>query len=423
MAMDKRFLWGVATSAFQLEGSASADWAGWDKALKYNPDITNHYSLYKEDVLLLKSLGVNAYRFSIEWSRIEPREGEWDEEALDHYLKIVELLRENNIEPMVTLHHFTHPLWFTRKYAWHEQSSIDKFLRFAQKVIPHFGNVRYWITFNEPYVLMLGGYLEGCMPPGLKDASLAVKALTNMLTCHAEAYDIIHRQIPGAMVSVAHNMAAIGPWHWWNPADRILSRIGTYFYDHSLIDAFMTGELKFRLPLMRPLNIKVPIMGKLDFMGVNYYTRIHLRFNPFNRMCVELRHRDLSGHGLTDLGWEIHPAGFERVLRYASRLRGREGRQVPIIITENGIATNNEEKKMNFIKMHVNVIDECIKQGIDIRGYFYWSFIDNYEWLEGLDARFGLYRVDFENQGLRRIPTTAAAFYSALIKRRSVTRT
>ncbi|MDA8324920.1 MAG: family 1 glycosylhydrolase [Nitrospiraceae bacterium] len=412
--MEKGFLWGAATSAFQLEGSASADWAAWDPSIKERPEIINHYTLYKDDILLLKSLGLNAYRFSVEWSRVEPREGQWDEEALDHYLRVAELLRENNIEPMVTLHHFTHPDWFTRKYAWHEPSSVEKFLKFAEKIITKIKNVRYWTTFNEPYVLMLGGYIEGCMPPGLKDVSLAVKALKNMLTCHAGAYDMIHGRTPGAMVSVAHNMAAIVPWNRWNPADRLLSRIGKYFYGHSLIDAFMTGELKFRLPLMRPVTVRAPIKGKLDFMGVNYYTRVHLRSNPFKRMCVELRHKDIGGHGLTDLGWEIHPDGLERVLKYASRLR------VPIIITENGIATHDEEKKTNFIRMHVDVMEECIGQGLDIRGYFYWSLIDNYEWLQGLDARFGLYRVDFESKDLRRTPTPAAEFYSRLIKKASL---
>ena len=415
----EKFLWGAATSAFQLEGSASSDWAGWDSSLKKMPEITGHYNRYKEDLFLLKSLGLNAYRFSVEWSRVEPREGQWDEGAIDHYAKVVELLHEYNIEPMVTLHHFTHPLWFTRRYAWHAPSSAEKFLRFAEKIITRLKDVRYWITFNEPYVLLLGGYIEGCMPPGLKDIRLAVKALENMLVCHGGAYDVIHGFKPGAMVSVAHNMAAIAPWNWWNPADRVLARIGTYFYDHSLMEAFADGRLKFRLPGMGPVDIEVPIRGKLDFMGVNYYTRLHLRFNPFKRMFAELRHRDLDGHGLTDLGWEIHPGGLERVLKYASRLRGEDGRQVPIIITENGIATHDEEKRMNFIKMHVGILEKCLGQGIDIRGYFYWSLIDNYEWLQGLDARFGLYRVDFDGGSLRRIPTPSAAYYSHLIKSKS----
>ncbi len=404
------FLWGVATSAFQLEGSPYADWASWDALLDTKPDVTNHYALYKEDLNLLKDLGVNAYRFSLEWSRIQPREHAWDDSAIAHYQEVVDILVKNNIEPIVTLHHFTHPIWFIKKYPWHEAASIEKFLLFIERIVSTLKGIRHWITFNEPYVLILGGYFEGCTPPGIKDVSLGVKALKNILTSHGKAYDIIHSHIPDAKVSVAHNMAALAPWRIWNPLDSLLSRIAKHFYNHSLIDAFLTGTLHIKFPFKKAIEIVVPIKDKLDFFGVNYYTRIHMRFNPFKKMGVELRHRDIDGYGLTDMGWEIHPHGLEKVLRYASKL------EVPLIITENGIATHDSEKKIKFMKRHVDVLERCIKDGIDVRGYFYWSLIDNYEWLQGLDARFGLYRVDFDT--LKRRPTNAAAYYSYLIKSR-----
>ncbi len=406
----EKFLWGVATSAFQLEGSPYADWTSWDLILSAKPEVTNHYNLYKEDLALLNELGVNAYRFSLEWSRIQPRENVWDEKALSHYQEIINILINYNIKPMVTLHHFTHPLWFIKKYPWHEDASIEYFLRYVEKVLAALKGVRYWITFNEPYVLLLGGYLEGCMPPGKKDASLAVKAVRNILTCHGSAYEMIHGRVPHAMVSVAHNMAALAPWGSWNPLDRILSKIAKYFYNHSLLDAFKTGILVIKFPFRDAIEITVPIKDKLDFFGVNYYTRVHMRFNPFKKMGVELRHRDIDGYGLTDIGWEIHPYGLEKVLRYASRLK------VPLIITENGIATRDSQKKIRFMRRHVDIVERCLKNGLDVRGYFYWSLIDNYEWLQGLDARFGLYKVDFDT--LKRNPTSAAAYYSYLIKSR-----
>ncbi len=409
--LNKTFLWGVATSAFQLEGSPYADWTSWDSILNSRPDVTNHYDLYKEDLCLLKELGVNAYRFSLEWSRIQPRENEWNEEAISHYQDIINILLENNIEPMVTIHHFTHPLWFIKKYPWHVDTSIEKFLVFVEKIISTIKGVKYWITFNEPYILLLGGYLEGCMPPGIKDTDLAIKALKNILSCHGRVYDIIHSKMPDAMVSVAHNMAAFSPWRRWNPLDKLLTKIAKYFYNHSLLDAFITGKLLIKFPFKKPIEVNVPIKGKLDFFGVNYYTRIHIRFNPFRKMGVELRHLDLDGYGLTDIGWEIHPHGLEKVLRYASKLK------VPLIITENGIATHDNEKKIKFMKKHIDVVEKCIKDGLDIKGYFYWSLIDNYEWLQGLDARFGLYKVDFDT--LKRKPTNAAAYYSFLIKSRN----
>lgn len=405
------FFWGVATSAFQLEGSPHADWTSWDLILSERPDVTNHYTLYREDLQLLKELGVNAYRFSVEWSRIQPRENIWDNEAVAHYQEVIDILIENNIEPMVTLHHFTHPLWFIKKHPWHEDASIEKFLIFAAKMVRTLKGVRYWITFNEPYVLILAGYFEGCTPPGLRNVPLGVKALKNILACHGEAYDIIHSNVPDAMVSIAHNMAALAPWNRWNPLDRLLSRIAKHFYNHSLLDAFITGTLSVKFPFKKAVGISVPIMGKLDFFGVNYYTRIHMRFNPFKKLGVEMRHRDIDGYGLTDMGWEIHPHGLEKVLRYASKLN------VPLIITENGIATHDCQKKIRFMKRHIDVLEQCIKNGIDVRGYFYWSLIDNYEWLQGIDARFGLYKVDFNT--LERKPTNAAAYYSYLIKSRN----
>jgi len=408
--MRQSFLWGVATSAFQLEGSPHADWASWDAILSSTPAVTNHYALYKKDINLLKELGVNAYRFSIEWSRIQPKENQWDEEAIAHYQEIVSILIENNIEPMITLHHFTHPLWFIKKYPWHEERSIEHFMSFTEKILSSIRGVKYWITFNEPYVLILGGYLEGCMPPGVNDVSLAVKAMEHILICHGKAYDMIHSILPESMVSVAHNMAALAPWKRWNPLDRVLAKIAKYFYNHSLLDAFLTGTLRVKFPFGRTMHIAVPVRDKLDFFGVNYYTRVHMRFNPFKKMGVELRHRDIDGYGLTDMGWEIHPHGLERVLRYASKLN------VPIIITENGIATRNDRTKIKFMKGHIDVLERCIKNGIDVQGYFYWSLIDNYEWLQGLDARFGLYKVDFNT--MERIPTKAATYYSYLIKSR-----
>ncbi len=408
--MDKKFLWGIATSAFQLEGSVDADWTAWDPALRRRPEASNHYELYREDLRLLKDLGVNAYRFSIEWSRIEPEEGRWDEEVLDHYGHIVDILAASGIEPMITLHHFTHPRWFLEKYPWHAGDAEGKFLSFAEKVVSGFSpNVRYWITFNEPYVFLLGGYLEGCMPPGIKELPMALKAIENMLACHARAYDMIHKYRPDAMVSVAHNMAAFSPWHRWNPADRLLSRVAARFYNHSLIDAFMRGVLEVRFPFQRPLEIPAPVKGKLDFFGVNYYTRVHMRFNPFKKMGAELRHRDLDGRGLTDMGWEIHPEGLRKVVEYASRLK------VPIIITENGIATHDDGRKINFLRRHVTAVQQCIRDGLDIRGYFYWSLVDNYEWIQGFDSRFGLYNVDFES--FQRKPTRAATYYANLIKK------
>ncbi len=407
---NKDFLWGVATSAFQLEGSPYADWSTWDSIFELNPKVTNHYELYKEDIKLIKNLGVNAYRFSIEWSRIQPAENYWNKEVVQHYQKIIDLLRENNITPMVTIHHFTHPIWFITKYPWHKRKSIEKFTEYVEKLIENIKGVDYWITFNEPYLLILGGYLEGCIPPGYRDLNLGMKALKNILISHSNIYDLLHLINKNSMVSIAHNMAVFAPWCRWNPFDRVLSKVAKRFYNHSIIDGFLEGKITLPIPFRKGIEIEVPIKGKIDFFGINYYTRVHMRFNPFRKLFIEFRHRDIDGHGLTDMGWEIYPRGLKKVLKYASRLN------VPLIITENGIATRDDNIKIKYIKSHIDVIENAIAQGMDVRGYFYWSLIDNYEWLHGLDARFGLYRVDFKT--FKRIPTKAAYFYSYLIKSR-----
>ena len=206
-------------------------------------------------------------------------------------------------------------------------------------------------------------------------------------------------------------MSVFAPWKRWNPLDRLLKKTANYFYNHSIINAFQTGIFIIKFPFSKPVEIEVPIKDKLDFFGINYYTRIHLRFNPFRKMGVELRYADIEGNGLTKMGWEVHPRGLAKVLRYASRL------DLPLMITENGIATHDTGEKVKYMKKHIDVVEKCLRDGIDVRGYFYWTLIDNYEWLQGLDARFGLYRVDFET--LERTPTFAATYYAYLIQSRS----
>lgn len=407
--MRSDFFWGVSTSAFQLEGSPHADWASWDPKIRSKPSITHHYHLYREDLSLLKDLGLNAYRFSLEWSRIQPEKGKWNAEAIRHYQKIVDFLRQHDMEPLLTLHHFTHPAWFIKKYPWHHDQSQSLYLEYIEKMASTLKGVRYWITFNEPYVFLLGGYLDGCMPPGIQDSSLFIKALRNILTCHGEAYDLIHASVPDAQVGLVHNMVAFAPSQNMNPLDRILSKVARSFYNRSLIGAFLSGRLTLKFPLRRAVSFHIPIKGKLDFLGVNYFTRVHLRFNPLKKMGVELIYKDREGHGLTDMGWEIHPKGLEEVLKEAWKLH------IPLIITENGIATTDDEQKTKFIEKHIEVLKGCLKKGMDIRGYFYWSLIDNYEWFEGFGARFGLYQVDFDT--LERKPTQTAYYYASLVRK------
>jgi beta-glucosidase len=175
------FLWGVATSAFQIEGSDHADWAGWDPLASAQPLMTGHYERFREDVGLLRELGVNAYRFSVEWSRIQPSERVWDDSAIEHYRRLVDELLASGIQPMLTLHHYTHPDWFHGATPWHGGLAAERFAAFTQRVVDALPEVKTWITFNEPMVMLLGGYIDGSLPPGVRDRFAAVRAFRGML--------------------------------------------------------------------------------------------------------------------------------------------------------------------------------------------------------------------------------------------------
>ncbi|MHB8835804.1 MAG: glycoside hydrolase family 1 protein [Candidatus Methylomirabilia bacterium] len=406
------FLWGVATSAFQIEGSPDADWAAWDAGARIQPLMTGHYERFREDVALLRTLGVNAYRFSVEWSRIQPGERVWDETAIDHYRQLVGELLASGIHPVLTLHHNTHPRWFHESTPWHGGQAAERFAAFVRRVVDAIPEVTTWITFNEPMIMLLGGYLDGCLPPGKCDYAAAACAFRGVLDAHARAYAIIHGRIPEARVGIAHNMAVFAPLRRWHPLDRLLARLGRRGFNLAILEVFRTGRTRLALPFARPVPIAAPVKGMLDFLGVNYYQRLHLKFRLQRRRsrCLEVIHRDGGGTGLTDMGWEEHPDGLAAVLREAAAVG------VPLLLTENGIATTDDARKISFIRRHVAALDASRRDGIDIQGYFYWSLTDTYEWLHGLDKRFGLYRMDWRT--LERIPTAAAVYYAALVRGR-----
>lgn len=406
------FLWGVATSAFQIEGSPSADWTEWDPLAAVQPRMTGHYERFREDVALLRDLGVNAYRFSVEWSRIQPRERGWDNSALEHYRLLVDDLLASGIEPVLTLHHTTHPAWFHEATPWDGGEAADRFAAFTRRVVDAFPDVKTWITFNEPMIMLLGGYLDGCMPPGKRDRHAAARALGGVLGAHARAYAIIHARIPEARVGIAHNMAAFAPLRAWHPLDRLLVRLGRRGFNQAILEAFRTGRTRLALPFARSLPVAAPVKGTLDFLGVNYYQRLHLgfRLRGEHAHSLDVLHCDRAGRGLTDMGWEEHPEGLAAVLREAAAVG------VPLLLTENGIAAADDTRKISFIRRHITALDAARREGIDIRGYFYWSLTDTYEWLHGLHKRFGLYRIDWRT--LERIPTAAAAYYAALVRER-----
>jgi beta-glucosidase len=411
------FLWGVATSAFQIEGQVENDMTEWERTGRFqrdgrNPrydDAANHWERWEEDFRLLCDLGVNAYRFSVEWARIEPRRGCLCQSALDQYSRMVDKLLEYSISPMITLHHFTHPTWFHDLTPWHHPESVEAFASFVEVVARKLADrVNLFVTLNEPLAWVLAAYGDAQFPPGEKNIIRMMDALRNLLEAHRRAYDIVKNSNPVSAVGIANNFIVFKPARSWNPLDRGLTKLLHGFYNVMILEAFRTNRLHYRFPMLLNYDQPVRLDDRIDFWGVNYYYRAHVRFQfnrtrPFNLLFL-----NRSGEGITDLGWETYSEGLLLTLRLVSQT------EKPMYITENGIATTDDCKRIEFIRLHLDHVSGAVAEGLDVRGYFHWSLLDNYEWLVGNSARFGLFSVDFGN-GLERKPTEAGKYYARLI--------
>jgi len=400
------FLWGAATSSHQVEGNNVAnDWWEFEQAgrLPYRSgEACRHWDLYEQDFELARSLGHNAHRFSIEWSRVEPAEGRWSEEAIAHYRAVVAALLRRGIEPVVTLHHFTHPAWFARRGGWLGRDAAASFARYAERMAAELPGVRYWLTLNEPTVWTRLAYMVGEWPPCVRGAwPKAVRVLWSQARAHVVAYQALHASAPAARVGLAHNVPCIQPCDPRRRRDRLAARAR----DLLLNDAFLyiIGAL--------------PAGGRrggrhLDFLGINYYTRSVVRGGTRGRAlvlgdeCTAGHHPD---HGpLSDIGFEVYPAGLLAVLQKFSTLRR------PLLVTENGIATTDEALRTVFVHEHLVALGEAVRRGLDVIGYLYWSLIDNFEWALGTTPRYGLTAVDYRTQA--RVPRPAAELYARVCR-------
>ncbi|MBK7142987.1 MAG: glycoside hydrolase family 1 protein [bacterium] len=408
------FLWGAASSAFQIEGGIENDMTAWEQAGRFrtaslDPRVgiaVDHWNRWRDDFGLLKSLGLNSYRFSVEWARLEPEPGRFNEAAFDQYSRMIDHLLELGISPMLTLHHFTHPAWFHEYSPWHSVTSQDTFVRFAERVCTRLlDRVSHVVTFNEPLVWLLAGYGDAKFPPGERDLRKLMHGLRNMLLAHRQVFDMIKERYPSTQVGIAHNMIAFRAARKGNLFDSEMKRRLHRFYNLLIPKAFVTNRLNYSLPLILNYDEPVSLDNRIDFWGVNYYYRMHVRFRlrpfrPFDMLFVPR-----SKHGLSDLGWEIYPRGLYKCCRW---LRFTEK---PLIITENGIATDDDSVRVRFLERHLSFLERLRGEGMDIRGYYYWSLMDNYEWLIGKSARFGLFQVDYEN-GLERTLRPSGEYFA-----------
>ncbi|MFH2037223.1 MAG: family 1 glycosylhydrolase [Candidatus Zixiibacteriota bacterium] len=406
-SVNNKFLWGTATSAFQIEGQIENDMTEWERLGRFkqngkNPLVglaTDHWNRWEDDFRLLKELGTNSYRFSVEWARIEPEPGVFNQSAIDQYSRMIDRLLEYDIVPMLTLLHFTQPKWFHSRNPWHKERSIECFFRFSKKISEGLlDRVPLVVTLNEPLVWVLAAYGANKFPPGEKDFRKLMDAFKNMLTGHREVYDLVKADHRSAQIGIANNFVSFKRAPHGIALDRKVKRLVHHFYNQMILEAFRDNELKVSFPLMLSYGAKVPLDDKIDFWGVNYYCRNHVKFKfnfhqPFELFSVARS----SGEGMSDLGWEIYPRGLKKVCNWL------KATEKPIYITENGIAAVDDSMRVKFLESHLRALDEIIADGLPVRGYFHWSLIDNYEWLEGVKARFGLYHVDFDNDYKRTI--------------------
>jgi beta-glucosidase len=399
------FLWGAATSAHQVEGGNRAnDWWAFEEAGKLpfrSGDACRHYLLFEQDFDLARAWGHNAHRFSIEWSRIEPRQGAWDLAAVDHYRAVIEALRTRGMEPVVTLHHFTNPVWFAEAGGWLVRRNVTHFARYVEFVAGELGDrVRWWITINEPTVYAKNAFVTGDWPPCRRgDWAAAWRAIRNMGRAHRLAYDILHRQRGDALVGFAHSAPLVAPRQPAGAMDRMAALLRDLFLNRV------------------PLRLMAGRSGRrLDFFGLNYYCRTLVHWQPRGTAALFgadwLADDQGEPRAFSDLGWEIHPAGLKRQLARFARYG------VPVLITENGLATTDEERRLGFLRDHLGSLAAAVAEGIPVAGYLYWSLMDNFEWTSGTAPRFGLAATDFATQ--ERIPRPAAAYFAEVCRRNAL---
>lgn len=391
------FLWGAATSAFQVEGNvANSDWWQWEQTFlpseKRSGVASDHYRLFEKDFDLAQKLKHNAHRLSVEWSRIQPEENVFDSEEIDHYKKVLYALKKRNIKAMLTLHHFTNPLWFAKIGGWQARSASDHFEKFVRRIVSELKEyVDFWITINEPNVYSYLAYRSKTFPPQKRSWWGFLNCYIHMAKAHKKAYLAIHEHDSKAKVGFANNTTSFDAFH----KHSLIEKIGEFVADVG------TNHLFYYLS------------GKAnhDFLGINFYRNQYISLNgeALTPSLVEIKKGQAD---ITDLGWEILPEGIFDILMDFSDYH------LPIYITENGIATTNDDRRVRFLISYLKEIYHAIKMGVDIRGYFYWSLIDNMELNQGYNPKFGLIEVDFTTQ--KRTPRPSAYVYQNIIEHNGI---
>ncbi len=406
------FLWGAATASHQVEGNNTNDWSEWEKANaprltreapskfahlpgwteKFGAEASrpenyisgiacDHYHRYEEDFDIAKSLHHTAYRFSIEWSRVESEEGTWGEKEIEHYRDVVRSLRERNIEPFVTLWHWTLPLWLARQGGILAPNFPMYFARYAEKIAGALGNnVKFWITLNEPDVVTSHAYLKAAWPPQEKSLVKFLRANFALIKAHKQAYVILKKRLPDSEIGIAKHQISfeLGKNTLVN---RILKKIAHYFWNRWFLNRIKNHQ---------------------DFIGLNHY----------NRNVINNGFYKNSNERLTDFGWEFYPESIYQALIELKPYKK------PIYITENGLADRDDTLRKEFLMRALSSVHRAIQDGADVRGYLHWSLLDNFEWDKGFWPCFGLVAVDHTT--LERKVRPSAEYYADICRNNAI---
>jgi beta-glucosidase len=377
------FLWGAATSAHQVEGgNTESDWWAWElepdtPCAEPSRDACDHYTRYPEDMELLAELGFNCYRFSIEWARIEPEQGTFSADELDHYRAMLESCWACGLVPVVTFNHFTLPRWVTSAGGWERARTADLFARYCERAAAELGRlIPYASPINEPNMPALFGYELGLFPPGRAERAAFERATEVLARAHIAGREAIRSVSHRTRVGLALSMA-----DW---------------------EALPGGEDNLARLLALREDVFLEAAAGDDFIGVQSYTR-H-RVGPEGFMDPE------DGVELTMMGYEFWPDALEATVRRARQAVGRK----PVFVTENGIGTEDDERRIEYIRRALTGLHRCIRDGIEVLGYCHWSALDNFEWLEGYRPTFGLIAVDRATQ--RRTPKASARFLGEIAR-------
>ncbi len=397
----KGFHWGASAASYQVEGGIeNTDWALAAKEGRVPPCgmACDHFHRYEEDFDLAKSLGHTAHRLSIEWARIEPEEGKFDENAIAHYRKVLEALHARNITPMITLWHFTLPLWFSQKGGFEQRNSPEIFARYCAYAIEKLGDLcEHFSTMNEPIVYASNGWLRGSWPPfkrftmtglvqitnsnrkyesradtGIHGLFLFLRVRKNLAFAHNAAYHLMKAKRPNADVGLVKHVIL------FDADGGILHRIKAWFANREWTHVFMVRTYQ-----------------QCDSIGLNYY--FYKKFG------------DTKVYEKTDMNWDVYPEGIYGALKMLSRYRK------PLYVTEAGVADATDHIRSDYITRQVEGVRKAIAHGIDVRSHMYWSLLDNYEWALGFEKRFGLIEIDYAT--MKRTPRPSAYVYKGIIDR------